>query len=529
MKPRRTAPLLVLLLAATWNPRPSLGAANSLPRRPVARAPGADADFNGDGIRDLATGVPGEDLGTIVDAGALSVIYGSPTGLTSAGNQLLKQGRGGVPETAEAGDVFGSAVATGDFDGDGFLDVAVGAPGEDLGAAADAGAVVVLYGSTGGITSARSQLWTEGDLPGSGGPGDGFGAQLRTGDLNGDLHDDLVIGAPGEDGGASVDAGAVFVMYGSAGGLTATGGQRWDEDSPGIPDVAEAGDGFGSALAAGQSFDLAGYDDLAVGVPRKAVGGSEDAGAVIVLFGGAGGITSTASQEWSEASAGVIGEPEAGDGFGSALTASGFDGSGGNDLAIAAPGEDVGGIVDAGEIHLLFGGTAGLSSDGNEVWNQDTPGVAGVGEPGDRFGESLRSQDLNGDGIAEVIVGAPAEDVGSWVDAGAVFVLYGSPGGPTATGSQVWTQQTAGVTGEAESGDSFGASLRLGDYDGDGFPDLAIGVPGEDLGTVPDAGVVSLLFGTSTGLSSRDQLWSQDSSGIVDRAEAGDAFGSWIA
>jgi FG-GAP repeat len=136
------------------------------------------ADFNGDGIGDLVVGVPEEDLSTGADAGAVNVIYGSANGLTDAGNQLLTQiftRAGGNP--SEPGDRFGSALAGGDFNGDGRADLAVGVPGEDLGTAADAGMVMVFYGSATGLThinpSGTVDVWTQASV---GVPGDAQGA-----------------------------------------------------------------------------------------------------------------------------------------------------------------------------------------------------------------------------------------------------------------------------------------------------------------------------------------------------------------
>ncbi len=468
----------------------------------------------------------------MVDAGALSIIYGSVDGLTADGNQLLKQGRGGVPEVAEAGDRFGAAIATGDLNGDGYLDAAVGAPGEDLNAAQDAGSVIVLFGSADGINSVGAQLWTEASFPGLEEPdtGDGFGEHLRTGDFNSDGIDDLVIAAPGEDVGAAIDAGAVFGLYGSPSGPLATGAQLWTLDSPGIPGFAQSGDGFGSALAAANSFDLRGYADLAVGVPGKDVGAAVDAGGVSIIPGSRSGLTSANARAWTEDSPGVEGTAEPGDRFGAALSAEHFDGVDPSDLAIGTPGQDVGGVADAGEVHILFGSTWGLTATGNEAWNQDSPNVCDSAEPGDGFGQSLRSSDLSGDQISELVVGAPAEDVGTVVDAGAVTVLFGTSEGLTGDGSQCWTENSAGIQEKAEPGDRFGTSLRTGLYDGDVYSDLAISVPGESVGSVAGAGQVSLLFGTPNGpLADRNQIWSQDSAGIVDQAEAGDGFGEFIA
>src|SRR5688572_5539795 len=133
---------------------------------PATAAGQARGDFNGDGFDDLALGVPGEDIrdnafNNVPDVGAVNVIYGSPTGLsaTYAANQFWHQDASGVFDNNEAYDGFGSSLATGDFNGDGYDDLAIGVPGEDLGLVVDAGAVNILYGSASGLSSAGSQIW----------------------------------------------------------------------------------------------------------------------------------------------------------------------------------------------------------------------------------------------------------------------------------------------------------------------------------------------------------------------------------
>jgi FG-GAP repeat len=205
----------------------------------------ASGDFNHDGFADRAVGAPLEDAGSTVDAGAVSVLYGSAGGLTTSGGQIFTQ-VGSAPET---GDSFGDALAVGDFNQDGFADLAVGADFEDAGSTVDAGAVSVLYGSAAKLTRTGGQIFTQvGSAPET---GDVFGFALAAGDFNQDGFADLAAGAPFEDAGSIVDAGAVSVLYGSAAKLTRTGGQIFTQDSPGVPGTAEAGDLLGVALAAG--------------------------------------------------------------------------------------------------------------------------------------------------------------------------------------------------------------------------------------------------------------------------------------
>src|SRR6185369_11647957 len=111
----------------------------------------AAGDFDFDGFCDLAIGIPGKDVGTEAEAGAVRIMYGGAAGLGATGAQLFDQNAPLIDDVAEAGDHFGSALAARDFDGDGFADLAIGVPGEDVGAAVDAGAVNVLYGRAQGL------------------------------------------------------------------------------------------------------------------------------------------------------------------------------------------------------------------------------------------------------------------------------------------------------------------------------------------------------------------------------------------
>src|SRR3712207_2310794 len=143
------------------------------------------ADFDGDGRVDVALGAPGEAVGRAREAGAVQVVYGSSDGLTLNRKQLVLQGSAGVPDTSEAGDRFGAAVAAGDFDRDGYDDLIVGAPGEDT-TAEDTGQLTVLYGSATGLGSARAAVFTQGQagVPDSADAGDALGSSLAAGRIN---------------------------------------------------------------------------------------------------------------------------------------------------------------------------------------------------------------------------------------------------------------------------------------------------------------------------------------------------------
>jgi hypothetical protein len=426
----------------------------------VDSSTGPGCDFNRDSYDDLAIGAPYEDVGAIQDAGAVNVLYGSGSGLTDVGDQLWHQGLPGVLGGAEADDWFGGALACGDYDGDGFDDLAIGADGEDVGAVQDAGAVNILYGSPSGLTDVGDQLWHQG-LPGVQGHAedyDYFGWPLSSGDYDGDGFDDLAIGAEAEDVGAVDNAGSVNVLYGSPFGLTNVGDQLWHQGLPGVQGGAESSDHFGSALSSGD-YDGDGFDDLAIGAQREDVGAIQDAGAVNVLYGSPFGLTDVGDQLWHQGLPGVLGAAEMGDGFGGALSSGDYDGDGRDDLAIGASGEGVGPIGGAGAVNVLYGSPSGLTDVGDQLWHQGLPGVQGHAEAADYFGWPLSSGDHDGDAHDDLGVGAPDEDVGTVYNAGVVNLLRGSPAGLTDVGDQLWHQGLPGVLGGAEDYDYFGLSL----------------------------------------------------------------------
>ena len=201
-----------------------------------------------------------------------------------------------------------------------------------------------------------------------------------------------------------------------------------------------------------------------------------------MIYGGPPGLAAPGNQIWHQDSDGIVGVADFLDFFGDALAAGDFNNDGFEDLAIGVPGESFGIIRDrrAGAVNVIYGGPAGLAAPGNQFWHQDSDGIVGGTEGSDFFGEALAAGDFNNDGFEDLAIGVPFEDIGGVEDAGAVNVVYGGPGGLAAPGNQIWHQDRNGIAGQGEVDDEW-SRLAAGDFNNDGFEDLAIGVPAEDI------------------------------------------------
>jgi|GEM_PF-1623425 len=346
----------------------------------------AVGDFDNDGFDDVAIGAPGENSG----AGSVTILYGTKDGLNSDRSWEFGQNNTNTAAAEEAGDLFGTSLAVGDFDGDGCDDLAIGAPGEALGSLDEAGLVIVLFGETGhGLSGSGSQLWHQNSdgIKGEAEADDRFGHALAAGDFDGDGHDDLAVGTPGENDGA----GYVNVLLGSSGGLTDAYDQLLRQDGP-LTGAGEDNDHFGVSLTAAD-FDRDGYEDLVIGVPGEdfdfpivAPGMGNGAGALHVVFGSSPGLDIDREEFWYQDADIQDAYPENGDHFGHTLTMGDYDGDSYPDLAVGSIGED-----DAsGLVIILYGDDDGLSTTGEQLWDQDTDGIKDSCQDGDLFGFALR-------------------------------------------------------------------------------------------------------------------------------------------
>lgn len=456
-------------------------------------------DFNGDGADDLATGMPHDNgiVGFEIDnCGAVVVRYGVPAGglATGLASTLLNQVGGSSPDPAEAGDNFGGALAACDFNGDGFDDLAVGIPNEDVGGGQDAGAVQVYYGAAAGLgTGAQLLTQATAGIPGDPEFQDFFGFSLACGRFNGDAFADLAIGAPGEDfeGAGLIRVGTIITLHGAAAGLNPSTSVFIHQDTVPIAGTAESNDLFGWALATG-NFNSDGHDDLAIGIPGEdGPSFNQGLGAVAILFGNANPFPFGGNLLFTETDLG--GTPEVGDQLGYSLAAGDFDGNLFTDLAISAPFEDIGSVVDAGQVTVRY---FGPSPPATVIWSEDNIHGAGASEVGDQFGFSLSAGDFDHDGRDDLAMGHPGELVIAPQD-GTVTVIMGSETGLSNVRRYGITPGFHGYPLPQNQGNrNFGFALASGDFNSDGHADLAIGAPNEDENGITNTGAEVVVYGS---------------------------------
>ncbi|MDX3520529.1 FG-GAP-like repeat-containing protein [Streptomyces scabiei] len=362
-------------------------------------------------------------------------------------------------------------------------------------------------------------------------------------DFNGDGFADLVVNAPRAAIAGAESAGYVSVLYGSAAGADTAHPQTISRTTSWLPEEVKKGIAFGNSTAA-RDLDGDGYTDLAVGAFNDA-----DA----ILWGSANGLSS------ATAFAGRVSRAVDGD----------FDGDGQGDLVTTGEGGlriQLGPFTRAGvparissieidEYDEIWEITVGdMDGDGKDdlittggfeeksyqaQWRKGTStGVTQAARSTGYFTLGGVVADVNLDGYGDYIsreVGHISEERSN--EAGNVRVVYGSANGPSTRTTKI-TQDTKGVPGVSEDdddhfddvgGDQFGSSVAAGDVTGDGYPDIAVGVPGEDIGSVRDAGAVVLLKGGTAGLTGIGaQAFDQSGPEVPGVAETGDQFGAAV-
>ncbi|MEU5595678.1 FG-GAP and VCBS repeat-containing protein [Streptomyces sp. NPDC020298] len=404
------------------------------------------ADFNGDGIGDVAASAPTAYVSGHKEAGQVVALYGSASGVTAAKRTTISQDTAGVPGTAEAGDMFGSVMAYADFNGDGYDDLAVGTPHEKVGTDVDGGALAILWGSANGLTGKGV------DVPDPApGAHDRWGKNVAAGDFDGDGKADLAVGN---------STNTIYVYKGGFSNSGTPGGRttvkppilNGRNDFPYGPLNLTAGDVNGDGRT---DLIVDGYE------ARTSHGWNTN----YWLPGTANGLSVSSAKVLKSGIITAVGDIN-GDGFGDIVSGASWE-------TRTEDGTPVPDSAKGGRVAITYGTASGPGT--TKSVNQDTGNVPGSSETGDGFGWDLDLGDINGDGYQDLVVSAALEDIGGVTDTGQVTVLYGSATGiDTTTRAQSFAQSTAGVPDNDEKNDSFGMDVKLDDVTGDGKADLVV-------------------------------------------------------
>ncbi|MGW5086641.1 FG-GAP-like repeat-containing protein [Streptomyces coelicoflavus] len=424
----------------------------------AASAPEGAADFDGDGHPDLALGSGGSVAGG-AGGGSIEVAYGAGAGTGIARCQYLTQDDAGIPGKNRDEAFFGTDVVARDLDGDGYTDLAASVFDWKP-------SVIIVWGSEDGLkratrvpgTDVSHVAWDNDPI---------LDEQLAAGDFDGDGHPDLVFGL-------GSDKGLLKGPFGRDGTPAGTG--RVPAPRRPSPDVDDAN--YGDLLAG--DLDGDGIDDLVAfhtADPDPEAPWAELNRPVSYLHGGRDGFTQPEGTRIPDAGEGAIGD---------------VDGDGVDDLVLSPRGGD----ASRSSVTVAYGAQGGPGAARTTTVDRDTPGVPGE-EPQDEDAvfTALDTGDVNGDGYADVVAGAPRWDVYGEPGPEQVLFLAGGPDGLGGEGARLFDGDDLGA---APGGDAdFGSAVALTDLDGDGHADLVVTAPGSD--TVD--GVAHLLPGTADGPS----------------------------
>jgi hypothetical protein len=461
---------------------------------PGARAASAlngDCDVNGDGNLDVLIGAIGAGPS---DQGMVFVVFGTASGAAPPSSL----NNAGLRITGElSGDAAGASIAcAGDVNADGFDDVLIGAPFADAPGVLNAGVAYLVYGSenlpsTMGLGTAGMRI--NGIISGQ-----KLGAVLAAGgDINGDGYTDLLLTAPNFNSSAT-NPGQAYVIFGNA-SLPATFDLHALNGSNGfaVRSTESSTLSLGKAVAIGQ-VNGDNFPDVVLGTPGAAPGGVSSAGSVFVVYGHSGAFPAQIGLNTLNGSNGfaIHSAIAAGNAGGSLSFVSDFNGDQRADLVIGAPGA-ANGLSAIGHGYILFGAMSFASNFNLSGLNGNNGLSLTSATAGDVLGASVAGlYDINGDGLGEVLFGAPGLDMGMQ-DSGGAYVVFGrSIGVPanlalgTLNGSNGFRIQGAVLADFAGQ-----SAARAGDLNRDGIADLLLGAPEVDANSIISTGRVYVLFG----------------------------------
>ncbi len=439
------------------------------------KAQPADAfDFNGDGFADLAAADPSH---------AITIVFGSKRGLSAAHTQKVTRQSAGLAGRVTAFSGLGQSITSADFDADSYADLATSAGRQ----------IIVIYGGLDGLTARTNVIqkrYLELDEAEDSPP-------MATGDFDDDGNVDLVVSAPGGED----SSGSVAVFRGSKNGLHADQATKISRDSGGVPGKGFPEDGFGSAVAVGDVTGD-GRDDLLITSPAAVSGqfAERESGGAIYLFPGSPAGIRARDNSVMKADAVLEGRDWFSVDAGTRLAVGDLDGDRTADLAVGGSDRCSENYPEiACELVVVFrGGAAGLRPKDHLTWSRQSLGsVAGSGDGA--FGSTLAVGDLDSDGHPDLVVGAPYEQVGPDLDAGAVYVIYGTRTGLNSARVQMWTQGHRGIKSVARSEELFGGGyFRILDFGKGRDRDLSVHTPDDNYiqakNKKPAQGTVNVLY-----------------------------------